>query len=315
MEKRVEGIYSNVEDAMQAVDRLREKGYNHKNITVVANDEVRNRLSSNIDAEVTTEDTEDHHSMDRVDRENDDQSLWESIKDFFTMDDTYDESNYEQPDYDADNDPLYTHREAIAKGEIVVLVSGEPDTSQGMDQTDTTTDTDTATTRTDTMDTDRDDETIELREERLKVDKEKEKTGEVHVSKKVVEDTETVEVPVTKEEVTIERKPVSGDKTTDDKIDTTDEDDIVIPIEEEKVTPRKETDVVEEVEIKKEAKQDSQTVGDTVRHEELEVDDEDGHVDKQNKKDKSSNKPSDDDTLDKEISNDHLDDHLGTNNH
>ena len=83
MEKRVEGIYSNVEDAMQAVDRLREKGYNHKNITVVANDEVRNRLSSNVDAEVTTEDTEDHHSMDRVDRENDDQSLWESIKDFF----------------------------------------------------------------------------------------------------------------------------------------------------------------------------------------------------------------------------------------
>lgn len=49
MEKRVEGIYSNVEDAMQAVDRLREKGYNHKNITVVANDEVRNRLSSNIE--------------------------------------------------------------------------------------------------------------------------------------------------------------------------------------------------------------------------------------------------------------------------
>src|SRR5699024_5026797 len=237
-------------------------------------------------------------------------------KTFFTMDDTYDESNYEQPDYDADNDPLYAHREAIAKGEIVVLVSGEPDTSQGMDQTDTTTDTDTATTRTDTMDTDRDDETIELREERLKVDKEKEKTGEVHVSKKVVEDTETVEVPVTKEEVTIERKPVSGDKTTDDKIDATDEDEIVIPVEEEKVTPRKETDVVEEVEIKKEAKQDSQTVGDTVRREELEVDDDEGHVDKGHvdKKDKGTG-PSDDDKLDKEISNDHLDDHLGTNNH
>src|SRR5699024_10228000 len=142
-------------------------------ITVVANEEVRNRLSSNVDAEVTTEDTEqDHHSMDRSDRGDDDRSLWESIKDFFTMDDSYDESNYDRPDYDVDNDPVYPHREAIRRGEIVVLVSGEPDTHQGMDHTDT------KSTTKDTMDTDKDDETIELREERLKVDKEKEKTGE-----------------------------------------------------------------------------------------------------------------------------------------
>lgn len=152
MEKRVEGIYSNVEDAVQAVDRLREKGYTHDNITVVANEEVRNRLSTNVDAQVTTEDTKDHSSMDRVDREdNDDRSLWESIKDFFTMDDSYDESKFDHPDYDADNDPLYANREAIRRGEIVVLVTGEPDSHQGMDHTDTD------VTTKDSMNTDRDD--------------------------------------------------------------------------------------------------------------------------------------------------------------
>jgi len=314
MEKRVEGIYSNVEEALQAVDRLREKGYTHDNITIVANEEVRNRLSSNVDAEVTTQDTDDNRSMDRVDRDDDDRSIWESIKDFFTMDDSYDETNYDNPDYDVENDPIYTHRDALRRGDIVVLISGEPHTDNDMNQTDTNTmdknmvDRDVVDTDTDT---DTDDQTIDLKEEHLAVDKEKEKTGEVHISKKVVEDTETVEVPVTKEEVTIERKPVSEDKMTDDKIDATDEEEIVIPIEEEKVTPKKETDVVEEVEIKKETKQDTQKVGDTVRREELEVE-RDGETLDDYDEDMDN---TDNDKLDKEISNDHLDDHIGKNNH
>src|SRR5699024_12424804 len=124
MEKRVEGIYSNVEEALQAVNRLKEKGYSHENITVVANEEVRNRLSSNVDAEVTTEDTEqDHHSMDRSDRGDDDRSLWESIKDFFTMDDSYDESNYDRLDHDVDNDSVYHHRAIISRDVIVYICS------------------------------------------------------------------------------------------------------------------------------------------------------------------------------------------------
>src|SRR5690625_457352 len=302
MERRVEGIYPNVEEALRAVDRLREQGYSRENITLVANDEVRRTFGSDVDADVSTQDIDQDRSMDRVDEGDDDRSVWESIKDFFTMDDTYDDANYDDPNYDVENDPLYAHRSAITQGEIAVLVTGEPTMDVGMDRTDTTDTMDMGTPVTDTDRTrdDVDDETIELREERLKVDKEKEKTGEVHVSKKVVEDTETVEVPVTKEEVTIERKPVTGDKTSDGEIEITDDEEIVIPVEEEKVKPKKETDVVEEVEIKKETKQDSQTVGDTVRHEELEVE-EDGDV--LDSRDKNVDNP-DDDKLDREISND-----------
>src|SRR5690625_1811997 len=310
MERRVEGIYPNVEEALRAVDRLREQGYSRENITLVANDEVRRTFGSDVDADVSTQDIDQDRSMDRVDEGDDDRSVWESIKDFFTMDDTYDDANYDDPNYDVENDPLYAHRSAITQGEIAVLVTGEPTMDVGMDRTDTTDTMDMGTPVTDTDRTrdDVDDETIELREERLKVDKEK--TGEVHVSKKVVEDTETVEVPVTKEEVTIERKPVTGDKTSDGEIEITDDEEIVIPIEEEKVKPKKETDVVEEVEIKKETKQDSQTVGDTVRHEELEVE-EDGDV--LDSRDKNVDNP-DDDKLDREISDDRFGDDDRRNN-
>lgn len=312
MERRVEGIYPNVEEALRAVDRLREQGYSRENITLVANDEVRRTFGSDVDADVSTQDIDQDRSMDRVDEGDEDRSVWESIKDFFTMDDTYDDANYDDPNYDVENDPLYAHRSAITQGEIAVLVTGEPTMDVGMDRTDTTDTMDMGTPVTDTDRTrdDVDDETIELREERLKVDKEKEKTGEVHVSKKVVEDTETVEVPVTKEEVTIERKPVTGDKTSDGEIEITDDEEIVIPVEEEKVKPKKETDVVEEVEIKKETKQDSQTVGDTVRHEELEVE-EDGDV--LDSRDKNVDNP-DDDKLDREISNDRFGDDDRRNN-
>ncbi|MEY8292329.1 DUF2382 domain-containing protein [Carnobacteriaceae bacterium 52-44] len=307
MERRVEGIYPNVEEALRAVDRLREQGYSRENITLVANDEVRRTFGSDVDADVSTQDIDQDRSMDRVDEGDEDRSVWESIKDFFTMDDTYDD-----PNYDVENDPLYAHRSVITQGKIAVLVTGEPTMDVGMDRTDTTDTMDMGTPVTDTDRTrdDVDDETIELREERLKVDKEKEKTGEVHVSKKVVEDTEIVEVPVTKEEVTIERKPVTGDKTSDGEIEITDDEEIVIPVEEEKVKPKKETDVVEEVEIKKETKQDSQTVGDTVRHEELEVE-EDGDV--LDSRDKNVDNP-DDDKLDREISNDRFGDDDRRNN-
>jgi hypothetical protein len=181
MERRVEGIYPNVEEALRAVDRLREQGYSRENITLVANDEVRRTFGSDVDADVSTQDIDQDRSMDRVDEGDEDRSVWESIKDFFTMDDTYDD-----PNYDVENDPLYAHRSVITEGEIAVLVTGEPTMDVGMDRTDTTDtmDMDPPVTDTDRTRDDVDDETIELREERLKVDKEKEKLAKYMSVKK-----------------------------------------------------------------------------------------------------------------------------------
>lgn len=113
---------------------------------------------------------------------------------------------------------------------------------------------------------------FERREERLVVDKDVEQAGEVHVGKHVVEDRQSVDVPVTREEVSIERhsvdRPASGDSFTEDSID--------IPVYEEKVEAGKETRVVEELELDKTAVTGTEHVEETVRREEFDIDDEAG---------------------------------------
>lgn len=142
MNKRVEGIYPNVEEALQAVDRLRDQGYTRDAITLVANEEIQGRFSSNIDANITTEDrsmdrvddettsqvtdthTNDDRSMDRTDESKEDKSFWDSVKDAFTFDD----SSTDNPDYIAEEDPVYEYREVISQGQVAVLVDGDPGT-------------------------------------------------------------------------------------------------------------------------------------------------------------------------------------------
>jgi uncharacterized protein (TIGR02271 family) len=113
--------------------------------------------------------------------------------------------------------------------------------------------------------TDRD--VLERREERLTVDKDVEQVGKVRVGKKVVEDEQSVDVPVTREDVTITRRAVDRDTG-----DTLDEESVDIPVYAERVETGKDTRVVEELEIGKTAKTDTKRVSDTVRREEFEVD-------------------------------------------
>jgi len=112
------------------------------------------------------------------------------------------------------------------------------------------------------------DRTIQLRAERLKVNKSTVKTGEVHVGKRVVTEHKTMEVPVEREEVVIQRKPASGRAAHGDIA----EEDIVIPVKDERVHVTKEPVVTEEVTVGKRKVQDTQHVAETVRKEELDVD-------------------------------------------
>jgi uncharacterized protein (TIGR02271 family) len=113
---------------------------------------------------------------------------------------------------------------------------------------------------------------LERREEQLNVDTQAEKAGEVHVGKHVVEEQQAVDVPVTREEVTIDRRsvdrPATGEALTEDSID--------VPVYEERVEASKEARVVEELEVGKTATTDTQRVQDTVRREEFDIDDETG---------------------------------------
>ena len=112
------------------------------------------------------------------------------------------------------------------------------------------------------------DRTIQLKEEQLRASKQPVKTGEVEVRKEVHTEHKTINVPVEREEVVIERRPVSGTAAAAD----IKAEEIRIPVKEEKVNVHKETVVKEEVSVGKRKVQDTETVGGDVRREELKVD-------------------------------------------
>ncbi|MET4655548.1 uncharacterized protein (TIGR02271 family) [Exiguobacterium sp. PvP048] len=115
-------------------------------------------------------------------------------------------------------------------------------------------------------------ERLRLHEERLNVDKERVQTGEVNVSKRVVEDQQSIEVPVEREEVYVERRPVNESETrTDAFVD--ENDSIHVPLSEERVVVSKQDVVTEEIVVGKRKVQDTETVSETVRREEADIND------------------------------------------
>ncbi|MER2123525.1 MULTISPECIES: DUF2382 domain-containing protein [Exiguobacterium] len=118
---------------------------------------------------------------------------------------------------------------------------------------------------------DTEEESLRLHEERLNVDKEKVQTGEVNVSKHVVEDQQSIEVPVEREEVYVERRKVDQNASgTDAFVD--ENDSIHVPLSEEKVVVSKEDVVSEEIVVGKRKVRDTETVSETVRREEADID-------------------------------------------
>ncbi len=111
------------------------------------------------------------------------------------------------------------------------------------------------------------DETIEVREENLAARTREVERGAVHVDKHVVEEQQTLEVPVTEEEVHIERRAVDRPA---DGIDL-DEASYEIPLRGEEVELTREARVVEEIDIDKTARERTETVEGTVRREEVDI--------------------------------------------
>ncbi|MBB5180195.1 uncharacterized protein (TIGR02271 family) [Planomicrobium koreense] len=122
-------------------------------------------------------------------------------------------------------------------------------------------------------------EKLRLHEERLHVDKERVQTGEVNVGKHVVENEQTIEVPVEREEVYVERRPVNDSTAStdtnhsfDSKDAYTEGDTIRVPLTEERVEVTKTDVVAEEIVIGKRKVQDTEHVKETVRKEVADID-------------------------------------------
>jgi uncharacterized protein (TIGR02271 family) len=116
---------------------------------------------------------------------------------------------------------------------------------------------------------------IQVREEELHAQKRPVETGEVRVHKEVHTEHKTIDVPVEREEVVIERRPVHGQVAAGELREG---EEIRIPVREEQVDVSKRAVVKEEVEVGKRVVQDTERVSGDVRKEEVRVERE-GDVD------------------------------------
>jgi uncharacterized protein (TIGR02271 family) len=121
---------------------------------------------------------------------------------------------------------------------------------------------------------------VQLREEELQVHKTPVQTGEVRVGKEVVTEHKTIQVPVQREEVVIERHPASGAATTGG---IRAGEEIRIPVKEEEVHVDKVAVAKEEVTVGKRTVHGTETVSGDVRKEQVKIEEE-GKVNVKNKK-------------------------------
>lgn len=189
-------------------------------------------------------------------------------------------------DTNEENDVYYNKKDDKFSGGTSETAGVGRDSGTGFGLgSDRTTDDVNRTDRFDATDRDlnrtgNDEEKLRLHEERLNVDKERVQTGEVNVGKHVVEENQTIEVPVEREEVYVERRPVN-EETTGNSFDKDsgltgdayqEGENIHIPVTEERVEVTKKDVVAEEIVVGKRKVQDTETVNETVRREEADID-------------------------------------------
>ena len=126
----------------------------------------------------------------------------------------------------------------------------------------TTRSADYTTTDTDTL-------RVPVHEEELLATTRTREIGEVQVTKDVVAEERTLEVPVTEERVRVTRHATSGEAVSGEG--AFEEGTIAVPLRGEEVELEKRTRVAEEVEIAKEQVQRTEQVGGTVRREQVRV--------------------------------------------
>lgn len=110
--------------------------------------------------------------------------------------------------------------------------------------------------------------TVQATEEKLHVGKEKVEAGNVNIRKEVHTEHKTIDVPVEREEVVVERRPASGQPASGAMGG---QQEINIPVREEEVRVEKTPVVKEEVSVGKRTVRENEKVGADIRKEEIKV--------------------------------------------
>ena len=118
---------------------------------------------------------------------------------------------------------------------------------------------------------DEDELRVQRAEEELRAGTREREVGAIRVRKRVRIDREQVRVPKRREELHVERVLVEGREASEAEIG---EDEIVVPVTEEEVVVEKRPEVKEEIHLHKDVVQEEEVVEEDVRREEVEIEDE-----------------------------------------
>jgi len=305
---RIVAFFEDKDDAYTAIRELRSTGFTSDQIGLAVGNDSSAREYALTGSEASTS------------RE-DDKSTWQEIKEFFSgQDNDVDSDDYTDfrtstGGMNWENDRLSYYQSGIEGGGAVVTVIGtridearsifekhDADLREsGFDRssfagadlaerdiTGTPTDTDVSSSDRDRIaDIDRE-QRIQLRGELLRAHKERVQRGEVRLRKEVVTENQSLNVPLEREELVIERVPGSQNAVSGE---IGDNQEVRVPLSEERVRVDKKPVVNEEVRVGKRQLQRTEQVSDAVRHEELRVDrDGDVEVD-ENATDRRRRKP------------------------
>ncbi|WP_043934146.1 YsnF/AvaK domain-containing protein [Bacillus sp. EB01] len=275
MGKRVVGVYHTEEELIEAVERYQNDGNNLTNLSVYGKTDGSMSHLGNLtgvsEAQIVQDDTDTHK----------DKGFFESLASAFDGGTDNGESTY------YDRLVGYGLSEAEAREYAGDLESGRiilfEETGGAFDSSLKQSGTNIASTTSGTLETD-DERTLRLREEQLDVHKDRVQTGEVEIRKDVVEEQKTINVPVTNEEVYVDRRPVDGNEANLDAGPIGDNETIRVPIVEEKVEVTKKPVVNEELVIGKKEVQSTEQVVENVKREEAHIESEgDTDIDKRRK--------------------------------
>ena len=245
-------------EILHKIGELKAQGYNEEDMYVIAkHDDQLSMVQGQTDVHLNTQEDDD---------------MMGKFKSFISGEDSTRDAFTQMGLGTSEADDYY---QQVENGKLVLYVNSDYGTSY---KPYTGTQSETAgTAASSTARSNGEEEHLRLHEERLGVDKERVQTGEVNVGKHVVEDQQTIEVPVEREEVYVERRPVNEEvSSTDggltDKGVYDDGETIHIPISEERLEVSKKEVVSEEIVVGKRKVQDTEVVNETVRREEADID-------------------------------------------
>lgn len=257
---RVVAFFSRREDAYRALSDLKQAGFKSDQIGLAVGHEGESSGGATSTREY-------------------DSSFWQRVKDFFSGEDHHEHTDFGEvagPMGWTDDRYEYYQR-GISSGGAVVTVSGDRISEarnilqrDGGDLRDSGFESGSSGRSTSTasgVSGTEGERRIQLRGEMLRTHKERVQRGEVRLRKDVVTENQNIQVPVTREELVIERTPGSGQVTGEIGRD----EEVRVPLSEERVRVEKQPVVNEEVRVGKRQVQSNQQVSDNVRHEELRV--------------------------------------------